>query len=66
MQELAPTTRYTGLKRHAKVHSFRIATTLPASVLIGAAFYYRPDLIKQALRMATHAVENIGDAIPAL
>lgn len=65
MQELAPTRRYSGLKHHAKVHSFRIATALLAWVLIGAAFYYRPDLIKQALRVGTHAIEAVGDAIPA-
>ncbi len=65
MQELAPTSRYTGLKHHAKVHSFRIATAILAWVLIGAAFYYRPDLIKHALRMATRGIESVGDAIPA-
>jgi hypothetical protein len=65
VQELAPTSGYTGLKHHAKVHSFRIATALLAWVLIGAAFYYRPDLIKHALRMATRAIEGVGDAIPA-
>ena len=58
MQELAPTSRYTGLKHHAKVHSFRIATALLAC---GAAFYYRPDLIKHAFRIATRAIEGVGD-----
>jgi len=63
VQELARSSRYTGLKHHAKVHSFRIATALLAWLLIAAAFYYRPDLIKHD--MATRAIEGVGDAIPA-
>ena len=65
MQDFAPNTRHEGLKRHAKVHSFRIATAILAWALIVAAFYYRPDLIKQGLRMGTRAIETVGDAIPA-
>jgi hypothetical protein len=57
--------KYTGLKHHAKVHSFRIGTAILAWLLIGGAFYYRPDLIKLALRSTTHAIEFVGDAIPA-
>ncbi|CAN5491954.1 hypothetical protein BH11PSE4_BH11PSE4_42860 [soil metagenome] len=63
MTQIAP--KYSGLKHHAKVHSFRIGTAILAWTLIVVAFYYRPDLIKQALRMGTHAIENLGDAIPA-
>ena len=33
--------------------------------LIAAGLYNRPDLIKQALRASTHAIEGIGDAIPS-
>ena len=65
VQNFAAGSRYVGLKHHVKVHSFRIATAMLAWALIGAAFYYRPDLIKQGLRIGTHAIEAVGDAIPA-
>ena len=55
---------YSGLKRHAKVHSYRIATAIAAWILVVAIFYYRPDLLKWALRSATHGIEAIGDALP--
>lgn len=54
-----------GFKHHAKVQSFRLFTVVLAWVLIAAAFYYRPDLIKQALRASTRAIESVGDAIPS-
>jgi len=56
---------YTGLKHHAKVHSFRISTVILAWGLIAAAFYYRPDLLKWALRTTTHGIEAIGDSLPS-
>ncbi len=56
-----PRRDYTGLKHHAKVHSFRISTAILAWALIVAAFYYRPDLLKWALRTITHGIETIGD-----
>jgi hypothetical protein len=56
--------RLFGLKHHAKVHSFRIATAIVAWILIVAIFYYRPDLLKWGLRSATHGIEAIGDALP--
>jgi hypothetical protein len=56
---------YTGLKHHAKVHTFRIATAILAWLLIGFAFYYRPDWIKWGLRTATHGIEAVGDALPS-
>jgi hypothetical protein len=56
--------KYSGLKHHAKVHSFRIATALFAWLLIGAAFYYRPDFIKDGLRLGNHAIETVGDSLP--
>ena len=37
--------RYSGLKHHAKVHSFRIITVILAWVLIAAAFYEKPELL---------------------
>jgi hypothetical protein len=60
-----PRRDYTGLKHHAKVHSFRIGTAILAWALIAAAFYYRPDLLKWALRTITHGIEAIGDAVPS-
>jgi LPXTG-motif cell wall-anchored protein len=56
---------YTGLKHHAKVHSFRISTAILAWGLIVAAFYYRPDLLKWLLRGVTQGIETIGDALPS-
>jgi hypothetical protein len=56
---------YTGLKHHAKVHSFRISTAILAWGLIVAAFYYRPDLLKWGLRTMTHGIEAVGDALPS-
>lgn len=56
---------YSGLKHHAKVQSFRIFTVILAWGLIAAAFYYRPDLLKWALRTTTHGIEAIGDALPS-
>jgi hypothetical protein len=56
---------YSGLRHHAKVHSFRIVTAILAWVLIGIAFYYRPDWIKWGLRAATHGIEAVGDALPS-
>ena len=34
---------FSGLRRHAKVHSFRIITAVLAWVFVEVAFYYRPD-----------------------
>jgi hypothetical protein len=56
---------YTGLKHHAKVHSFRISTVILAWGLIVAAFYYRPDLLKWLLRSITYGIETIGDSLPS-
>jgi hypothetical protein len=62
----SPTRRdYSGLKHHAKVHSFRIGTAILAWALIVAAFYYRPDLLKWGLRALTNGIETIGDALPS-
>jgi hypothetical protein len=57
--------RYAAVKYHTKVHSFRIGTAILAWFLIGLAFFYRPDLIKWALRSGTHAIEAVGDNIPS-
>ena len=58
-------TRQLGFKHHAKVQGFRLFTVVLAWALIAAAFYYRPDLIKQALRAGTRAIESVGDVIPS-
>jgi hypothetical protein len=55
---------YSGLKYHAKVHTFRIATATAAWLLIIAAFYYHPEWIRWALRNITYAIETVADAIP--
>jgi hypothetical protein len=56
---------YSGLRHHAKVHSFRIGTAILAWGLIVAAFTYRPDLLKWGLRTLTQGIETIGDALPS-
>jgi hypothetical protein len=55
---------YSGLRHHAKVHTFRIATAAAVWLLIIAAFYYHPEWIKWALRTITHGIEAAADAIP--
>jgi hypothetical protein len=55
---------FTGLKHHARVHTFRIATAVLAWAAIIAAFYYRPDWIKWGLRTGTHGIEALGDSMP--
>ena len=56
---------YSGIRHHAKVHSFRIGTALLAWILIVAAFYSRPDWLQWGLRTVTHGFETIGDALPS-
>jgi hypothetical protein len=55
---------YSGLKHHAKVHSYRITTAIVAWILIVVVFYYRPDWITWGLRAATHGIEAVGNALP--
>jgi hypothetical protein len=62
---IVPQDRFAAVKYHTKVHSFRIGTAVLAWVLIGLAFFYRPDLIKWALRSGTHAIEAVGDNLPS-
>ena len=57
--------RRLGLKHHVKVQGFRFFTVVLAWTLIAAGLYYRPDLIKQALRASTRAIESVGDALPS-
>jgi len=45
MNPLIRENRYSGLRHHAKVHSFRIFTVILAWVFIAAAFYEKPELL---------------------
>ena len=56
--------RYSGLKHHARVHSFRILTVILAWLLIAAAFYERPELLTGLQRAIQRAMEIVGDSIP--
>ncbi|HEY2248210.1 MAG TPA: hypothetical protein VGH70_12255 [Bradyrhizobium sp.] len=55
---------YSGIKHHAKVHSFRFATAAAAWIFIIAAFYYHPEWIKWGLRTITQGSETVSDALP--
>jgi hypothetical protein len=55
---------YSGIKHHAKVHTFRFATAVATWLLIIAAFYYHPEWIKWGLRTITHGIETVADALP--
>jgi hypothetical protein len=57
--------RYSGLRHHARVHSFRIATVILAWVLIAAAFYDWPELLTSLQRAIQRAMQAIGDSIPS-
>jgi|ERR1700730_1305354 hypothetical protein len=56
--------RYSGLRHHAKVHSFRIVTAVLAWFLIAAAFYQKPELLTGLQRAIQRSIESIGDNIP--
>jgi len=56
--------RYSGLKHHAKVHSFRIITVILAWVLIAAAFYEKPELLTGLQRAMQRGMETVGDSAP--
>jgi hypothetical protein len=56
--------RYSGLRHHAKVHSFRIFTVILAWIFIGAAFFERPELLTGLQRAIQRGMEIVGDNIP--
>ena len=56
--------RYSGVKHHAKVHSFRIITVILAWVFIAAAFYEKPELLTGLQRAIQRGMEAVGDSIP--
>jgi hypothetical protein len=60
----APAPRYTGLRHHVKVHSFRTLTVVLAWVLIVAAFYQKPELLTGIQRAMQRGIESVGDNIP--
>jgi hypothetical protein len=60
----APAPRYTGLRHHVKVHSFRTLTVVLAWVLIVAAFYQKPELLTGIQRVMQRGIESVGDNIP--
>jgi hypothetical protein len=57
--------RYSGLRHHAKVHSFRVVTVILAWLLIAAAFYQKPELLTGLQRAIQSGMEIIGDNIPS-
>jgi hypothetical protein len=56
--------RYSGLRYHGKVHSFRIFTVVLAWVFIAAAFYEAPELLTGLQRAIQQCMEIVGDNIP--
>jgi hypothetical protein len=60
-----PARRYSGLRHHAKVHSFRIATVILAWLLIALAFYESPELLTGIQRVIQRGMEIVGDTIPS-
>jgi hypothetical protein len=63
-QSPQPRRDYTGLKHHAKVHTFRFTTMLMAWALLIAAFVFYPKTIAQSLRAFSHGVEVVADTLP--
>ena len=57
--------RKLGLKHYAKVHSFRISTALLTWVLLGVMLVYKPEWIRNGMRVGTHAIETVGNALPS-
>jgi hypothetical protein len=64
MSPLIRENRYSGLRHHAKVHSFRFFTVILAWVFIAAAFYEMPELLTGIQRAIQRGMEIVGDNIP--
>ena len=64
MSPLIRENRYSGLRHHAKVHSFRILTVILAWIVIAAAFYEKPELLTGIQRAIQRGMEIVGDNIP--
>jgi hypothetical protein len=56
--------RFTGVKHHVKVHSFRVLTVVLAWVMIAAAFYQKPELLTGLQRAIQSGIQFVGDNIP--
>ena len=65
MNPLIRENRYSGLRHHAKVHSFRIFTVILAWLFIAAAFYEKPELLTWIQRAIQGGMEIVGDNIPS-
>jgi hypothetical protein len=57
--------RFTGIRHHAKVHSFRALTVVLAWLMIAAAFYEKPELLTGLQRAIQSAMQLVGDNVPA-
>ena len=57
--------RYSGLKHHARLHSFRFTTVILAWALIAVAFYEKPELLTGLQRLIQRGMEAVGDSIPS-
>src|SRR5258708_35302570 len=55
---------YTGLKHHAKFHTFRFSTMILAWLLLIVGFVFFPKFIAQSLRAFSHGVEYVADQMP--
>jgi hypothetical protein len=64
MSPLIRENRYSGLRHHVKVHSFRFFTVILAWVFIAAAFYEMPELLTGIQRATQRGMEIVGDNIP--
>ena len=57
--------RFTGVRHHVKVHSFRALTVILAWVMIAAAFYEKPELLTSLQRAIQSGMQFVGDNVPA-
>ena len=64
MVEAGGRRNFAAVKHHARVQSFRVGTAILTWVLLGAMLFYRPEWIRSAMRIGTHAIEGLGDALP--
>jgi hypothetical protein len=57
--------RFTGVKHHVKVHSFRALTVVLAWLVIAAAFYEKPELLTGLQRAIQSGMQFVGYNVPA-
>ncbi len=57
--------RFTVIRHHAKVHSFRALTVVLAWLMIAAAFYEKPELLTGLQRAIQSGMQFVGDNVPA-